>query len=229
MPSRIIVALDGMRWTDAIALASYLNKEVWGFKLNDGLFAELCDLSVMLAYGNLMIDPKLYDIPATVGNSVAKLVECTRPKSVLITVHATAGLAAMRAAVEACEGTAMILAITALTSFTDAELFRIYQRERKDLVRILALSAYEAGVPGLVCSTDDLKIVHDMPFLKVVPGIRLPGDDKNDQVQTGDGAGADLVVIGRPITKAKDPLDAVRRINAFLEGAVSGQPAGQTK
>lgn len=225
MVSRIIVALDGMPWNDAYDLAISLKGYVWGFKLNDALLADGTNLRSLSACGGLMLDPKLYDIPQTVANSVAKLIERIGPdtkfaegeRAPLITVHASAGRPAMRAAVEAAGPRATILAITALTSFDDHELFAVYNRGRAKLVRLLALRAHEAGIPGLVCSTDDLKVVRDLIFMKVVPGIRLPDDDKNDQIHVGDGADADLVVVGRPITKAKDPIGAAMKYNDFLE------------
>lgn len=216
MTSKIIVALDGMPWHDVIALATQLRERVWGFKLNDALFSEQCDLTALLQLGNLMLDPKLYDIPTTVSNSVAKLAERTQPREIFLTMHASAGHAAINAVTRDHTSNIKIIAVTALTSFTDSELLTIYNRPRAELVRNLALVAYGARVHGLVCSTDDLKIVGDIPVMKIVPGIRLPGDQHHDQVQVGTGAGADLVVIGRPITQSFDPVTAVARINDFL-------------
>jgi orotidine-5'-phosphate decarboxylase len=217
MDSKIIVALDNMKWKDAIELADKLEGHVWGYKLNDALHDRACNLSYITAHGNLMLDPKLYDIPSTVANTVKKLAERAGDAETLITVHASAGVAAMTEAVKASPPNVKILAITALTSFTDDELISIYRTTRTLLVNELAVRATMAGVPGIVCATNDLPLIKHMRLLTVVPGIRLPGDNINDQVHVGTGEGADLAVIGRPITQASNPLDAVKRINDFFQ------------
>jgi 3-keto-L-gulonate-6-phosphate decarboxylase len=149
--------------------------------------------------------------------TVKKLAERAGDAETLITVHASAGVAAMTEAVKASPPNVKILAITALTSFTDDELISIYRTTRTLLVNELAVRATMAGVPGIVCATNDLPLIKHMRLLTVVPGIRLPGDNINDQVHVGTGEGADLAVIGRPITQASNPLDAVKRINDFFQ------------
>lgn len=215
MSSRIIVALDGMTWNDARELAFKLHRKVWGFKVNDLLFNGAYWSPELKRYGNVMVDPKLYDIPATITNC---LKQFTATGIDLVTVHASSGPAGLEAAVKATEGSnTKILAVTALTSLSHETLANIYGCGRSVLVAKLAKMAMEANCHGLVCAYPDLPLVKDWPILKVCPGFRRPDDDKNDQVHTGTGEGADLVVVGRPITKAEDPVKATEEINALLD------------
>lgn len=219
--SRIIVALDGMRPEDIPPMVSALGSRVWGYKVNDALYGSFVyDYFRSINMGpaetriKLMADPKLYDIPSTMANAVSKLVKT--PGVQLITVHASADAEGIRAAIKAADGQAKILAVTVLTSFDETILRGIYGRRRDNLVGLLTKIACDAGADGLVCSSSELDLVKQHPVLKVCPGFRLPEHGKDDQVVTGDGSGADLVVIGRPITKAKDPAEAADRINDHL-------------
>jgi len=204
--SKVIVALDGMTLEDSLKLAEKLSGHVWGYKVNDLLLWEGCRVVTKLhAWGNVMCDPKLYDIPNTVSNAVKRMVDAGAG---MITVHASAGTEVLQAAHKAAQGHAKILAITVLTS--DKMDFRDHE------VRKRAYIAQHAGVDGIVCAAPDLEKLKDVTLLKVVPGIRPPtavvkGDD---QVHTASSipGGADFVVVGRPITQAENPLEVAKSL-----------------
>jgi orotidine-5'-phosphate decarboxylase len=142
----------------------------------------------------------------------------------LLTVHAVSGTAAVRAAVEAMPDT-KIVAVTVLTSLCDEDLERLGMAGPvADAVRRLSVLAVEAGARGLVCSPREVAAVRaevgpDIPL--VTPGVRPAGSDANDQARVATPedalrAGADLLVIGRPITDAADPGAAAAAIGASL-------------
>jgi orotidine-5'-phosphate decarboxylase len=205
---KIIVALDGMRFHEAEELAKKLSGKVWGFKLNDLLWDYQYWSPRLLRYGKIMADPKLYDIPNTVTNCVKAMVNCGAE---FITVHTSAGKEVLKTAVDIAGS--RILAVTALTSFTDEDTMDVYGVPRSKLVVRLANLAVSCGVSGLVCSCQDLESLKEHKVIKVCPGIRLDSN-YHDQKTVGNGIGADFAVIGRAITRAKDPVE---EINKYLE------------
>ncbi len=221
MQSRIIVALDGMTREKALELARTLTGSVWGFKVNDLLLD--CGLQIirdLKQYGKVFADPKLHDIPNTVANGVAKLEQAGAD---LITVHASGGRRMLEEAVKGVTR-AKVLAVTMLTSLDANDTEELYGRSPEKGVVDFATLASTVGVHGIVCSPLELTALSGLPLLKslskVVPGIRpssSPGTD--DQRRTLSAAeairlGADLLVIGRPITQAQDPLSAIESLNA---------------
>lgn len=223
MKEKIIVALDGLGKTKSLELANQLKGMVWGFKVND-LLVE-CDLEIireLKPYGNVFADPKLHDIPNTVGNSIKKLADAGAS---LITVHASGGKDMLEEAVR-CAPFAHILAVTVLTSLRDQDITSIYGKSAQDTVLLLTAIAAEAQCHGVVCSPQELRLLSAQPILKrllrVTPGIRprwyQPGaQKKDDQSRTATPKeaiddGADFLVIGRPITSHINPLTAVEQI-----------------
>ena len=179
---------------------------------------------------SVFLDLKLHDIPATVAGA-ARAVARLRPS--LLTVHAAAGAAAIRAAADAIPAT-RIVAVTVLTSLSEADLGHVgLAGPVGDAVRRLAVLAVEAGARGLVCSPHEVAAVRAEvgdEIMLITPGVRPAGADANDQarVATPEDAlrsGADLLVIGRPITGAADPGAAAATIAASLRRAeaVSGR------
>ena len=169
----------------------------------------------------VFLDLKLNDIPATVAGA-ARSVARLRPE--LLTVHAVGGMAAVRAAVEAAPDT-KIVAVTVLTSLSDADLERLgVAGPVGDAVRRLAALAVEAGARGLVCSPREVAAVRTEvgpDITLITPGVRPAGSEANDQARIATPeealrAGADLLVIGRPITGAADPGAAAAAIGASL-------------
>lgn len=220
MSNKLIVALDGMTFDSAIDLAHLLRDHVWGFKVNDLLIEYGVQLIRRLReYGHVFADPKLYDIPNTVTNQVTKLVQAGAD---LITVHASGGPTMLEAATVVGDG--RILAVTVLTSFTGEDLATIYNRDRTALVSGFATLAGRAGCRGVICAATDIEGVRqlDLGLLAVMPGYRPAGKFAGDDQQViGDSRLArlaDLVVVGRPVTQAVDPVQVVVRMNTDLAG-----------
>jgi orotidine-5'-phosphate decarboxylase len=220
---RLIVALDVPTLAEAEALAAQLAGAVGWFKVGLELFAAHGPDAVraIAAHGPVFLDVKLHDIPTTVERSAARIAELGAR---LVTVHAGGGPAMVAAAVRGLGDAAEVLAVTVLTSTSDAELAALGQDPAAVQVPRLARLAVDAGAPGLVCAPRDLTAVRDAvgagPRL-VTPGIRAAAADVDDHARAATPAsaiadGADLLVIGRPITRAEDPLAAARAIAATL-------------
>jgi orotidine-5'-phosphate decarboxylase len=173
----------------------------------------------------VFLDLKLHDIPTTVARSVASAAALDAG---LLTVHASGGSAMLRAAAEvageASGGRLRLLAVTVLTSTSDAELASMAMDVAEQQVPRLAALAVASGVDGLVCAPTDIarvRAVVGADPLVVTPGIRAQASDADDHARAMSAAqavasGADLLVIGRPITRAPDPVAAVERIVAAL-------------
>jgi orotidine-5'-phosphate decarboxylase len=171
----------------------------------------------------LFLDLKLHDIPATVAGA-ASAVAGLRPR--FLTVHASGGAAMVRAAVEAAPEVDMA-AVTVLTSLGTADLAGIGMTGQPlDATRRLAALAIEAGARALVCSPQEVAAVRaevGPQVTLITPGVRPAGADAQDQARIATpaaalAAGADLLVIGRPITRADDPGAAAALIAAGLSG-----------
>ncbi|MBV9234094.1 MAG: orotidine-5'-phosphate decarboxylase [Candidatus Eremiobacteraeota bacterium] len=172
------------------------------------------------------IDAKLHDIPRTVAAAVSQLV---RPNVHILNVHALGGLEMMRAAVDASAERAAALgstaphvfAVTVLTSIAAEDLNELGLQggPAENAIRLAAL-ARDAGCSGVVCSARevrDLKAFFGEDFLTLTPGIRPTGEAHGDQKRVTTPAqaveaGADYLVVGRPIVEAADPRGAARAI-----------------
>lgn len=174
----------------------------------------------------IFIDAKLHDIPRTVGAAMAQLV---RPNVHLVNVHALGGLEMMRAAVDAANERAAelgveppnVLAVTLLTSIAPEDLNELgFQGGPGENAIRLAALARDAGCAGVVCSAHevhDLKRFFGDDFLTLTPGIRPRGSAHADQKRVTTpaeavAAGADYLVVGRPIVEAPDPVAATKEI-----------------
>jgi orotidine-5'-phosphate decarboxylase len=224
----IAVALDAPDLETAARWAGLVTPHVSTLKIGLELYLRYGPEAVASVRGasgvQVFLDLKLHDIPATVAGA-ARAVARLRPA--LLTVHAAAGPAAIRAAVEAAPAT-RIVAVTVLTSLGEADLRRIgLAGPASDAVRRLAVLAVEAGAGGLVCSPQEVAAVRAEvgdDIMLITPGVRPAGADVHDQarVATPEEAlrsGADLLVIGRPITAAADPGAAAAAIAASLRRA----------
>jgi orotidine-5'-phosphate decarboxylase len=223
---RIVVALDVPTLADADVLADRLAGHVGWFKVGLELFGAEGPEAVRRIgrHGPVFLDLKLHDIPTTVERAAARLGELGVG---LLTVHATGGPAMVAAAVEGLGERGRVLAVTVLTSMSDEDLRATNQPPATEQVPALARMAVAAGAPGLVCAPRDLGAVRGAvgpDVLLVTPGIRPAGsgDDDHARAATPTEAlanGADLVVVGRPITRADDPVAAADLIAAELAGA----------
>ncbi|HJT37755.1 MAG TPA: orotidine-5'-phosphate decarboxylase [Actinomycetota bacterium] len=213
----IIVALDVPTLDQASSLTHAIGDAAGAFKIGLELFAAEGPAAVRaLGDRHVFLDLKLNDIP----NTVAGAVRAIAPLRVeLLTVHALAGRAALEAANDA-KREEKVLAVTVLTSLDDAACKELGLPPVAEAVPMLAELAFAAGCDGVICAPLDVEAVRAVcpkPFLVVTPGVRPPGvaHDEQARVRTprqAINAGADRVVIGRPITRADDPAAAARAI-----------------
>jgi orotidine-5'-phosphate decarboxylase len=224
----IAVALDAPDLDTAARWAALVGPHVSTLKIGLELYLRYGPDAVASVRGasgvEIFLDLKLHDIPATMAGA-ARAVARLRPS--LLTVHAAAGPAAIRAAAEAAPDV-RIVAVTVLTSLDEADLGRLgLAGPVSSAVRRLAVLAVASGARGLVCSPHEVEAVRAEvgdETLLITPGVRPAGAATNDQarVATPEEAlrsGADLLVIGRPITGAADPGAAAAAIAASLRRA----------
>jgi orotidine-5'-phosphate decarboxylase len=167
----------------------------------------------------VFLDLKLHDISNTVGRALKALLSL-EPSPALVNIHASGGRAMIEAAAEAAAGRSKLIAVTVLTSLTAQDLKEIGFADEENAALALARLAKDSGADGVVCSPLDvarIKAELGQSFLAVVPGLRpvnAPADDQRRIATPRDAwkAGADLLVIGRPITQAADPGKAARQI-----------------
>ncbi|GAB2472867.1 orotidine-5'-phosphate decarboxylase [Streptosporangium sandarakinum] len=224
-PAPIAVALDAPDLETAARWASLVTPHVSTIKVGLELYLRYGPeviASVRGASGvDIFLDLKLHDIPNTVAGA-ARAVGRLRPA--ILTVHAAGGPAMISEAVQALPDT-RIAAVTVLTSLSEADLERIgLAGPPGDAVRRLAAMAVGAGAQALVCSPQEVAAVRGEvgpDITLITPGVRPAGSGSQDQarVATPEQAfadGADLLVIGRPITGSADPGAAAAGIAAAL-------------
>jgi len=225
---RLIVALDFPSVAEAEHLVVSLGDSVTFYKVGYQLaFAGGIDFARALAGAGkrIFLDLKLHDI----GNTVAKGVESVaRLGAAFLSVHAYPQT--MHAAVDACAGTDLrLLAITVLTSYSDADLAAAgYDFTVAELARERAEQARDIGMHGLVCSGHEVSVLRPIAggsMVLVTPGIRPAGADAGDQKRVmtpaaAISAGADYLVVGRPITAAADPNAAAEAVIADIAAAL---------
>jgi orotidine-5'-phosphate decarboxylase len=224
---RLIVALDVPSVKAAEAMAARLGESVWFYKIGYQLaFAGGLSLAAeLIAAGKqVFLDLKLHDI----GNTVTKAVESiAQLGATFVTVHAYPQT--MKAAVEGKRGSTLrILAVTVLTSYDDADLAAAgYEMNVNELAAARAAQARDIGVDGLVCSAEEaatLRSIAGARMVLVTPGIRPSGSAAGDQKRImtparAIEAGADFLVVGRPVLEAGDPKAAADAIVAEIEKA----------
>jgi len=221
----IYLALDLPRLDSALALAGKVRNHIGGIKLGLEFFCahghhgvhEVAKLGLPI-----FLDLKLHDIPNTVAAAM-QAIHVLQPA--IVTVHAGGGRAMMEDAKAAAGEHTRVVGVTVLTSLDDADLARIgVGGTAHDQVLRLADLAQEAGLDGIVCSGHEVATVHrrwKSGFL-VVPGLRPAGHGGGeDQKRTvtpraARDAGASVLVIGRPISRAEDPAAAARAIEGTL-------------
>lgn len=233
----VIVALDFPDPDTAWDLVERLPVDTW-YKVGLELFTRAGPPVVERLVGegrNVFLDLKLHDIPNTVAGAVRS---ASRLGARLLTVHAAGGESMLRAAAEAAVESSGIggtgdsthhlrlLAITVLTSLDDVALSAVIGpgASVEETVGRLAGLARESGIDGAVSSVNEcraIKLACGDEFLVVTPGIRLAGQGTQDQLRvatpaTALAAGADYLVVGRTITRAEDPAEALERVRAAL-------------
>lgn len=243
---RIVIPLDVPDLEQASGLVAKLYQHVGVFKVGLQLFISSGSTAVDMARdaGNkVFLDLKLHDIP----NTVARAVESAAALGAdYLTVHATGGRKMLAEAVKAAPPSTTLLAVTMLTSLSEDDLANDLQvrhvapdpsskiltmSQSQHYVLNMARMAYESGIRGFVCSPKEVGMLRNElgpDVVLVVPGIRPAEADKNDQerVATPEEAvkdGATLLVVGRPITAAKDPVMEAVKIAESIRPHTTGR------
>ena len=230
---RLVVALDAPDLDDARRLVRILGNKAGTFKVGLEQFARHGPAAMDVAASSgadVFLDLKVHDIPRTAGAAVKSAAAMSAR---LLTLHALGGpqmISAAREAAEACgPARPKLLAVTVLTSHGPEELARIgLPGSPEENVLRLARRAVEAGADGLVASPREVEALRRAlgpgPLI-VTPGVRPFGSAAGDQVRTATPAdairaGADLLVVGRPIVAARDPAAAADAILAEIAAAL---------
>lgn len=224
---RLCVALDYPAREEVLAAARRFGPRVGWLKI--GLEAFVGEgpslVREVASSSRVFLDLKLHDIPHTVARAAAA---AARSGASMINVHASGGRAMLAAAREALAfaGAPKLIAVTLLTSLDAAALADLpMSGEPETIARRLAVLAKESGCDGVVCSARDLSAIRSAcgpAFLTVVPGIRPAGTDAFDQKRAATPAealraGADVLVMGRPVTAAPDPDAALSAVLSEIE------------
>ena len=226
---KIIFALDVDHFSEAQRWVKLLKDRIGIFKVGKQLFTHSGPkvIDMILQKGQkVFLDLKFHDIPNTVAKAGE---EATKHNVTMFNLHALGGFEMMKKTAEASRAVAktagipkpLILAVTILTSM-DEEAIKdvgIQGPIPEQVARLASLSA-KAGMDGVVASPQEIRIIRQKcgdKFLVVTPGTRMPSSKPDDQKRTltpkeAVAAGADYLVIGRPIKEAKDPLEAVEKI-----------------
>lgn len=232
--SRICIALDFPTRAEVLGAARRFAGRVGWMKIGLEAFvaegpALVAEAAASSGGAKIFLDLKLHDIPVTVAGAVAA---AARSGAAMVNVHASGGRAMLEAAREAAAraGLEKLIAVTLLTSLDARGLADLPMAGHPEgIARRLARLAQDCGLDGVVCSATDLPAIRGAcgpSFFTVVPGIRPAGTDLQDQKRVATpaaalAAGADLLVIGRPVTAAPDPEAALDRILAE-----AGRPVG---
>ncbi len=230
--ARVCVALDMPQAQAAAALAHELARAQAVDMLKVGM--ELFYAAGAAGYAQLaaaglpvFLDLKLHDIPNTVARALDALLTRLDPPPAVLNVHASGGPAMLQAAAEAVAGRAKLVAVTVLTALGADDLAAVgLAGPPQQAVLRLARLARDGGLDGVVCSPQEVAAIRaelGQDFLTIVPGIRPAGAQVADQKRiatpaAAQAAGADVLVIGRPITQAPDPVAAALAIRAELGG-----------
>lgn len=232
MGKDVIIPLDFPGRDETMAFLSLFNDEKPYVKIGKELFYACGPDIVREVKGRghkIFLDLKLHDIPNTVKGGMASL---SRLGVDMCNLHASGGSEMMKAALEGLmrpDGTRPILiAVTVLTSINKETLNNeiLIQKTVEETVERYALNAKGAGLDGVVCSPLEAEIVKKAcggDFLTVTPGIRFAGGETQDQVRVttpekAKAMGTDYIVVGRPITKADDPVAAWSRCMSEFAG-----------
>jgi len=168
----------------------------------------------------IFLDLKLYDIPNTMADAAESIMGLGVD---MFNIHASAGKRAMQevmSRVNSYEKRPIVLAVTALTSFSDDEFIEVYEKNIAKKADQFAKDAYDSGLDGVVCSafeSESIKNITSGKFMTLTPGIRPFGEDAGDQKRVADvefaqNALVDFIVVGRPIYKSDDPAQVVKKI-----------------
>lgn len=224
MSNPVYLALDIPDLDKSVALVKQVREHIGGVKLGLEFFCahghhgvhEIAHLGLPI-----FLDLKLHDIPNTVAAAM-QAIHVLEPA--IVTIHASGGRAMMEDAKAAAGANTKVVAVTLLTSLDNNDMAQIgYQGAPHDQVLRLAELAEKSGLDGIVCSGQEVGAVHDQwkKGFFVVPGLRPAGAVMGDQKRAvtprqARDDGASILVIGRPIARAEDPVAAARAIEGTL-------------
>jgi orotidine-5'-phosphate decarboxylase len=229
---RLCIALDFARQEEIIAAARRFAPKVGWLKVGLEAFTAIGPriVSEVAETGaRVFLDVKLHDIPTTVARAVAA---ASRSGAAMLNVHAFGGREMLMAAREAAgtgDGAPILVAVTLLTSLDPRALADLpVTGNPEGIARRLAVLAQDCGLDGVVCAPRDLAAVRSAcgaTFLTVVPGIRPAGSESFDQKRIATpsaalAAGANILVVGRPITGAPDPDAALESMIAEIQSVL---------
>ena len=235
--TELIVALDVDELDQALRIVDALGEHVEWYKIGKQVFTANGPQAVHLLKERgkkVFLDLKFHDIPNTVAAAVRSAGKIGAD---MVNVHASGGGEMMKAAAEAAREFDMILVgVTVLTSMNSSELANIgiSSSPEQQVIRLARL-ARNAGLDGVVCSAWEIAAIHKVcgaDFQLVVPGIRPAGADHGDQKRVmtpaqAAAAGAQFIVVGRPVTQAENPVTAAKlvkqELSACKENAVTRQ------
>lgn len=228
--TRIVLALNVDTAEEALGWLNRLGTAVDVYKIGIDLFARSGPALVQQFIARkaaVFLDLKFSDIPSVVAKAVSAAAELGVN---MLTVHTMGGPKMLEAAAQAAKKSStrpLVLGVTVLTSLDEAALEQVTGRRQPVTERVAALArmARDAGCGGVVSSPNEIAVIRSAcgDTLKIVtPGIRMSTDAADDQARTmtpteAAGAGADYIVVGRPVYAAPDPLAALARIRAELE------------
>ena len=219
MSKTIIVAVDETQLENFQNVVDSLDSDLCMIKIGSVSFNALGHQAISYSSNKgfkIFLDLKLHDIPNTVKKSIKGLVSLPID---MITIHTSGGLEMMKAAKNAVDGTDIkIFGVTALTSLSDKDTSLIFNKTAAEQVNTMLDLAEQAGIDGVVCSPHELSLVTKREsLLSITPGIRLKdsNDDQNRVMTPKDAIkqGANFLVIGRPITEAKNIKEALLEIH----------------
>ncbi|MDX8386794.1 MAG: orotidine-5'-phosphate decarboxylase [Gallionella sp.] len=235
---KIIVALDYPTASSALSLVERLEPSLCRLKVGKELFTACGPVlleKLMRSGFDVFLDLKFHDIP----NTTAQACKVAASQGVwMVNVHALGGRKMLEAAQEAIYSSAQqtkLIAVTLLTSMAKQDLIELgINATPEEMVLRLAKMARDCGLDGVVCSAQEASLLREHcgeEFCLVTPGIRPSQANLDDQSRVMSpldamNAGSSYLVIGRPVTQAKDPLQALLDINKELEGLAMKQPSG---
>mgnify|MGYP006106024231 CR=1 FL=1 len=224
-PSKIIVALDNNNLKETINIVKKLKKEAFAFKIGYEFFFNFGIENYKLIEKEnfkIFLDLKLHDIPNTVKNGIEAIAKL---KPYFTTIHISGGDEMQKAAIKSKKNI-KILGVSILTSLNSKQTNKFYfNKDINNIISKFTKSAILNNLDGVVCSPQEIKIIKSIApknLLIITPGIRpvnYKRIDDQKRIMTpieAINAGADYLVIGRPITKAKNPLLELQSINSSI-------------
>ena len=212
---QIIIALDNMSFDKALELMVLLGDFVDGFKINHTLLEHT---SMFENYeGELFIDFKLWDTPAT----VCSVVEMILKKGATMTTISTFNNDEVFKDLHQYSEDIKLLGVTYLTSWSDTEQYKIVREPKFNMWDRNLKRIRKSGFSGIVCSAQDIKDIEDTSVLRICPGITFHshnhGQSRTTTPRLAQDLGADYIIIGRSVTLSQDPVETIEQIKKTLD------------